>query len=70
MLTIILIIYSPKCREVCPSKFVTLTLAPFDNKNSTTSFLPAEEAVNEKKLILMVTKYSFIYSPKCKGVLP
>jgi hypothetical protein len=42
MLTILSLIYSPKCRAVSTYLVVTLTWAPLDNKYST-----AEEAVNE-----------------------
>jgi hypothetical protein len=58
----ILNIYSPKCKEVIPSLFVTLTSAPFDNKISTISLCPHLEAVNKTELIHQTkkdTKYLF-----------
>jgi hypothetical protein len=47
----ILNIYSPKCKAVTPSLFVTLTSAPFDNKISTISLPPHLEAVNKTQLV-------------------
>jgi hypothetical protein len=43
--------YSPKCKEVIPLLFVTLTSAPLNNKITTISLCPHLEAVNKTELI-------------------
>jgi hypothetical protein len=55
--------YSPKCKAVTPTLFVTLTSAPFDNIISTISLCPLLEAVNKTQLINLTENDINIYSP-------
>ncbi len=63
LLSVILNIYSPECSGVDPEEAWKLTSAPFESQNSTISFLPPADAVNEKTLIHLPSVKLNIYSP-------
>jgi hypothetical protein len=61
--------YSPQWKGVIPKISFILT-SPLDNKYSTISLWPAEEAVNKTTLIQILSILFDHYSPEYKGLYP